>query len=179
MQTILKVIAITIVALIIIATGLNEIKGTPSTDLLAENAVAKSALDKPEEFIKCDTTLKFGKTIVYNVTLSYYSFDTTSDKKTAIQNVEKKYLDKVKSDCDPIVKKYKDNLDTYKRTIKEIAKVEMSLFDKLIGKDPTPPESVFAKYEPSYVSMMGGSIDSNMTFSRQDVADFYEAELGY
>lgn len=179
MQTLFKIIAITIVALIIIATGLNEIKGTPNIDLLAENTIAKSTLDKPEEFIKCDTTLKFGQTIVYDVTLSYYSFNSTPDEKTAIQNVEKKYLDKVKSDCDPIVKKYKDNLDTYKRTTKEITKVEMSLFDKLIGKDPTPPESVFAKYEPSYVSMMGGSIGSNMTFSRQDVIDFYEAELGY
>lgn len=171
-------IGIVLAVIVIGATGLAAIKGSASSDLRNENLLAKAALEKPEEFIKCKSTKTFS-TDVFNVTMSYLPFDVSDDERARVLAVQTKFEDQFNAKCDPIIKAFEDNFETYKRTSNEIAQAEMSFFDKLIGYDPTIPDSEFAAYNPSLVFMRGGSAASNMLFTRSDVEAFYERELGH
>jgi len=160
------------------ATGLAVIGGSASTELRNENFLAKAALGKPEEFIKYKTTKTFS-TDVFNVTMSYLPFGVSDDERVRVLAVQDKFEEQFNAKCDPVIKAYEDNFETYKRTSNEIAKAEMSLFNKILGVDPTIPDSEFSSYSPTFVTMTGGSAASNMLYTKADVEAFYAKELGY
>lgn len=175
--TIGKIIGGLVAIVIIGGVGLNEIKGTPDTDLVNRNTVAKATLEKKaDEYAKCDHSLKLGSVKVSDVSLSYLKWNSTDEEKQAIKDTEAKFMNQVHATCDPIIKQYDDSFATYKHTSRDIAKAQASLFDKLIGKDLSVSDDNFSAYEPSYVSMTRGG--SEYTFTETDVQQFFSKELG-
>lgn len=177
-ETVFKILGGVIVIILVAGVGLNEIKGTPDTSLVTRNTVAQAILEeKADSFAICDHSLKLGSVKVSDVSLSYLRFDSTDQEKQQIKDTEKKFMDQVHKQCDPIIKDYGDNFEAYKQTSREIQKAQASLFDRMINKDLSVPDSEFAQYEPSYASMTKGG--SGYSFTDDEVKRFYVAEIGY
>ena len=171
--TIGKIAGGLVVIVIIAGVGLNEIKGIPDTELVNRNTIAKATLEKKaDEYAKCDHSLKLGSVKVSDVSLSYLKWDSTDEEKQAIKATEAKFMAQVHATCDPVIKEYTDSLATYKQTSRDIAKVQASLFDKLISKDISIPDDEFSAYDPSYVSMTRGTTED--IFTDENIASFFK-----
>lgn len=177
-KQILGIAGTVIIVLFVAATALATIKGAVSSELYNENLIARKTLEKPDEFVKCKNTELY-TTDLFSVTMSYLPFDVSDSERARVLAVQQKFKEQLNAQCDPIVKAYEENFETYKRTSNEIAKAEMSLFDKIIGTDPTIPDSKFLEYSPTFAEMTSGSAATNTLYSRSDVEEFYARELGY
>ncbi len=189
---ILKPIGLAIIVILVILTGLHGIKGSVSPESLSDNSSAVSYMEKNfDEYDKCRYSVENGSTRVEWITMSYrigefklshYDYKTTyseitDEEEQRLEDTTNKFMDGVRSKCNPIISKYEEAKATQEKTSKEIAMSQLSLYDKWIlrkNADNIAPQELQEPVELRYPQD-----ESNYVFTTDEVQQFFRDSLGY
>lgn len=178
--TIFKGIGGLLVAGVLIIGVLSGVKGAPSMEVANKNTLARAYMAKNKDsYAKCYNSINYGSSTIGKVSLSYLTFDTDDATKAKLKFTEESYTQKIKDQCQKQVSDYETSFSDYKSTAEEIAKSSQSLLDKMLGSTPEIDSSDLRQYDPPVVRLTSGFALTNTVFTEQDVADYFEEQLGY
>ncbi|GEM_PF-2458861 len=176
-----KVLGVAIGGLVLIAGILANISGTPGFETISKNTLAKAYMGKNKDrYVTCYNSVNNGATVIGRITMSYLTYETAGtsfvDKLNA---TEEKFKSQVEAECKSSIDGYESNFKTYATTSNEIAKTQQSVLDKMLGGNPEADPAELREFEPSMIRFHGGNPFTNLIFTEDDVARFYQKEFGY
>jgi hypothetical protein len=147
---------IAVVALLGLGVVENE-HSKPAGDKVNNAILASAYLEKNKDgYAKCYNSINYGPSVVGDVALSHYSYNSTDEEKAKIKSIENEYNQQIKSKCQQVVTDFENQYKTYKQNTQDSVD----------------------NFEPSVVRIHAGDPLDNFIFTRADVEQFFKMKLG-
>lgn len=146
-----------VIAIILVVGVVENEHSKPAGDKVNKATLASAYLEKSKDYYaKCYNSINYGPSVVGDVGLSHYSYNSTNEEKAKIKAVEDEYNQQIKTKCQQSVSDYESQYQTYKENAGDSADA----------------------YQPFVVRVQAGNPLENLIFTRAEVEQFFNSRLG-
>jgi hypothetical protein len=144
-----------IVALLGLGVIENE-QSKPAGNKVNSALLASAYLEKNKDgYAKCYNSINYGPSVVGDVALSHYSYNSTDEEKAKIKSIENEYNQQIKSKCQQVVTDFENQYQIYKQNTQDSVD----------------------NFEPSVVRIHAGNPLENFIFTRAEVEQYFNEKL--
>jgi hypothetical protein len=144
------------IAVLLVVGVIENEHSKPAGDKVNRATLASAYLEKNKDnYAKCYNSINYGPSVVGDVGLGHYSYNSTDEEKAKIKAVENDYNQQIKSKCQKPVTDYESEYQAYKQNTNESIDT----------------------YQPSVVRVQAGNPLDNFIFTRADVEQYFNEKL--
>jgi hypothetical protein len=146
---------LTIAVLLGVGVVENE-NSKPAGDKVNKATLASAYLERNKDYYaKCYNSINYGPSVVGDVALSHYAYNSTDEEKAKIKAVESDYNQQIKSKCQQPVADYETQYQAYKQNTQDSAD----------------------SYQPAVVRVQAGNPLEYLIFTKADVEKYFDERL--